>query len=114
MAYDDSNMTLEEEYRLRMLQYTPLRGDVNKDGRVDWKDVRRVLRAMDSHPGSCRWDRRCDVNHDGVVNCRDLRIVLRNLGRPAWRNITIEVNTVDNLVYGETTHFSLIGIHKPA
>ena len=28
-----------------------------------------------------------------------------------WINITTYVNTTNNVIYGETTHFSLIGIH---
>jgi hypothetical protein len=97
---------------IRLLRYDPLPTDVDKDGRVDWKDVRRVLKAMDSCVGSRRYDPACDINHDGVVNYKDLLLVMKDLGKSAWTDITTFVDTTNHLVYGETGHFSGIGVHE--
>jgi Tol biopolymer transport system component len=53
-------------------------GDVSGDGRVDFRDVRLVARALGSRPGQPRWNPAADLNHNGRVDVRDLSIVLRS------------------------------------
>ncbi len=112
MTYYPGDMTPEQESQLRLLRYDALATDVYKDSKVDWRDVCRVLKALGSRPGSPRWDPACDVNLDGMINCKDLLAVLKDLGRSAWTDITEFVDTERNVIYGETGHFSGIGIHS--
>jgi hypothetical protein len=111
MTYDPDDMTLEQESQLRLLRYDPLATDVNKNSKVDWIDICRVLKALCSRPGSPRWDPACDVNLDGMINCKDLLAVSKDLGKSAWTDITKFVDTENNVVFGETPHFWGIGIH---
>jgi parallel beta-helix repeat protein len=112
MIYDDTGMTAHQEGSLMLLQYDALITDVNKDGKVDWRDLFWVLMALGSRPGSRRWNPACDVNNDGVVNCRDLLAVTKDLGKSAWTDITKSVDLNNNVIYGETSHFSGIGVHQ--
>lgn len=52
-------------------------GDVNGDGRVNFRDLFAVIRSY----GPCGADCPADLNRDGVVDFRDALIVLANLGR---------------------------------
>jgi chitinase len=56
--------------------------DVDGDGRVTWKDVRLIAKAI--HEGSK--DPRFDVDGDGKVTFRDLRVALFQLGRKCHRH----------------------------
>lgn len=112
MSYDDTGMTPCEESSLVLLRYDALATDVNKDSKVNLIDVCKVLMALGSSPGNRRWNPACDVNHDGVINCKDLCAVLKDLGESAWTNITTSLDTVNNLIYAETSQFSGIGIHR--
>jgi hypothetical protein len=43
---------------------------------------------------------------------KDISYAARNFGKTTqWTDITTHVDTINNIIYGETTHFSLIGIH---
>jgi hypothetical protein len=119
MTYDltgmSASMTKSMTYHpggLRLMRYDALATDVNKDSKVDLRDICRVLVALGSCSGSRRYDAACDINHDGVVNCKDLFAVMKDLGKSAWTNITTFVDTVNHLIYGETGHFSGIGVHQ--
>lgn len=56
-------------------------GDVNKDGKVDIKDVYAVCLAFGSDSHSPKWKPECDLNADGRIDIRDLWIVWRNYGK---------------------------------
>jgi hypothetical protein len=56
-------------------------GDVNKDGKVDVKDVYAVCLAFGSDSHSPKWKPECDLNADGRVDIRDLWIVWKNYGK---------------------------------
>jgi hypothetical protein len=107
-------MSYDPESNLVLLRYDALATDVNKDSKVDWRDICRVLMALGSRSGSRRYDAACDINHDGVVNCKDLLAVMKDFGKSAWTNITTFVDTTNHLIYGETGHFSGIGVHQQA
>jgi len=53
-------------------------GDVNGDGRVDFRDVNLVARAFGSQPGQPRWNQAADLNQNGRVDLGDLLFVLRS------------------------------------
>ncbi len=47
-----------------------------------------------------------------MVDMRDIEVAAKNFGRTSnWVSITLFVDTANNVIYGVTTHFSLIGIH---
>jgi hypothetical protein len=59
----------------------PLVGDVNGDGKVDYKDVQIVKAALGTTAGMPGYDPRADVIRDGVVDDQDLQAVLEQLRR---------------------------------
>jgi hypothetical protein len=115
IIYDDSGMTPEEEASLKMGQIDLIPGDTNRDGKVELKDIYAVAKAYGSYPGHPRWNPACDINGDGKVELKDYYVTCKNYGKTAhWAIITTTVDTVNNLIYGTTNHFSLIGIHQGA
>jgi hypothetical protein len=95
----------------QLLQTDIMPGDVNLDGVVNWKDLWLILKAWGSSPGNPRWNPNCDLNHDNKINYLDFLIALRNYGRTShWTNITTQVDTVNHIIYGTTSHFSVFGI----
>jgi hypothetical protein len=111
-AFNGSNMTLQQKSSLQMMEYTPIPGDVNGDGKVDMGDVVSILKAFGSTPGTPRWNPNCDIEGNGKIGMGDVVIALRNFGKFAkWVNITLYVDTTNNIIYGRTTHFSFITIH---
>ena len=67
--------------------------DINKDGKVDGRDISIVARALFSSPGNRRWNPAADVNGDEKVTLADLFLVIesshdRECEKPAhhwWR-----------------------------
>jgi hypothetical protein len=55
--------------------------DVTGDGRVTWRDVDKIARAIARHSR----DRRYDVDGNGRVGSHDLALALRQLGRRCQR-----------------------------
>jgi hypothetical protein len=55
--------------------------DINKDGKVDLKDVFAVARAYGSHPGDPNWNPACDINQDLKVDLKDYYAVCRHFGK---------------------------------
>jgi len=51
------------------------------DGKVDIKDVYRVIKAFNSKPGDPNWDPPCDINNDGKVDIKDVYTAIRNFGK---------------------------------
>lgn len=113
LTYNDSNMTQQQESNLQMMHYTPMPGDISPPfGSVDMRDIGGAARAFGTKPNDTRWDKNADINGDGKVDMKDIGLVAKNFGKIAqWINITTRVDTTNNVIYGETTHFSLIGIH---
>jgi hypothetical protein len=112
IRYDDTGMTWCQEKRLRLYICTgedPL-GDVNHDGIVNLKDIFLITSALGTQPGDRRWKPDCDLNNDGHVNLKDLCIALKNFGQSFWDDITQYVDIENNIVYGDTDHFSIFGV----
>jgi hypothetical protein len=123
VSFDGSNMTQQQKSNLRMLQYTPLLADMSgatpgvPDGVVNMRDIAYIIAHFATTPNSTNWDPRCDIYGptgapDGVVNMRDIAFAVASFNQVSvWIDITSHVDTTNNIVYGQTTHFSFIGIH---
>jgi subtilisin family serine protease len=55
--------------------------DINRDGRIDIKDIALVANAFGTGAGDSRWNPDADLNHDGVVDIKDVGSVARNFGK---------------------------------
>jgi hypothetical protein len=55
------------------------RGDVDRDGDVDSRDLALVAKALFTRPGQRHWNPAADINGDGRVDIRDLNIVLQSM-----------------------------------
>jgi hypothetical protein len=113
IAFDGSNMTTQDKSNLTMIQYTPIPGDVIAPfGLVDIRDIHFIALLYGTNSTSPNWNPLADLNGDGKIDIRDVHIAAVNYGKTAnWINITLYVDTTNNIVYGQTTHFSFIGIH---
>jgi hypothetical protein len=116
--YDDTGLTSEQEAALTLWRFDPagsVTGDVNGNGRVDLIDLLIITFALGTSPGQRRWNPSCDLNGDLKVNVVDLLIAIMNFGKtstPAvWTNITTHIDVVNNIVYGDTDHFSPYRVH---
>ncbi len=56
------------------------RGDINRDGRVDGKDLFLLARAFGTSPSSRAWDEDADFDQDGDIDGTDLAVVADNFG----------------------------------
>lgn len=112
ITYDDTGLTLRQEQKLRL--YTsdgvlPV-GDINKDGKVDLKDLALITLAMGTVPGKTRWNPNADLNGDGKITLADLGLAAKHLGESSWIDITLSIDTTNNIICGETSHFSGFGV----
>jgi hypothetical protein len=125
IIYDDSNMTQQEEDSLQLFQWQLEVCDVTgstpgvPDGIDNMRDIGYFANRFMTNSSSPNWDPRCDVTGpppgapDGVVDMRDIGMAASHFGcADQWVNITLSVDTAKDIIYGITTHFSLIGIHK--
>ena len=123
LAFDGSNMTQQQKSNLKMMQYRPLIAEMSgptpgvPDGVVNMRDIAYIVAHFNTVPNSSYWDPTCDIYGpsgvpDGVVNMRDIAYAVACFGQTStWQNITANVDTTNNLIYGQTNHFSFIGIH---
>jgi predicted GH43/DUF377 family glycosyl hydrolase len=58
--------------------------DINKDGRVEMKDVAIVARAFGSTSGDPNWNPMADLNKDGVVDKTDITMVVESFGKTVY------------------------------
>ncbi|MEK9148493.1 MAG: dockerin type I domain-containing protein, partial [Candidatus Desantisbacteria bacterium] len=75
-------------YNPRYNSYNP-RYDVNKDGRIDYRDIHEVYRAMRKRIGNPGWEdrlelikegaKRQDFNQDGKIDKEDLFTILKEI-----------------------------------
>ncbi|MCJ7424898.1 dockerin type I domain-containing protein [Candidatus Bathyarchaeota archaeon] len=54
--------------------------DVNRDGKIDVRDVAMLSSAFGSYAGHPRWNIECDVNQDGRIDVADVARTSRNFG----------------------------------
>ncbi|NIQ07561.1 MAG: hypothetical protein GWO20_18135, partial [Candidatus Korarchaeota archaeon] len=108
LQYDDTNLTDAEESNLTLIRaesIEALRSDVNQDLVVNGTDVSIVANAVKQ---SYWYDPLLDINNDGFVNEDDVHIVNENKGTTLV-DITLEVSTDLNIIYGTTDRFSIFG-----
>lgn len=55
--------------------------DINRDGKVDMKDVRTAAKAFGSYPGHSRWNFIADWNRDNTVDMKDIRAIAKAFGK---------------------------------
>ena len=118
LAYDDTGMGLDREGNLQMMQYTPIPGDVVNYGEVNILDVFLIAHGFGATPESANWNAAGDITGsqylvpDGKIDIRDIFVCARNFSKTSlWTSIMTHIDTELNIVRGETTHFSIIGIH---
>lgn len=73
----DGNNT--DRYPL-MKPWTFLIGDVNRDGKVDIKDLVLLIKAYGSYPGHPKYNSNADFNDDGKVDIKDLVLLIKHYG----------------------------------
>jgi Ca2+-binding EF-hand superfamily protein len=56
-------------------------GDINRDGKVDMKDVAIAAKAFGSCAGDPRWNPVADQNEDGKIDLKDIALVAKNFGK---------------------------------
>jgi hypothetical protein len=59
----------------------PLPGDINRDSKVDIKDVAIAAMAFGSYPGDPRWNPMADENEDGKIDVKDIATIAKNFGK---------------------------------
>jgi len=118
--YDDSGLDETEEENLRLYVGSPV--DFNADGSVNGNDIALIQKEQTSdNPDLSTFD----LNNNGEVDSFDENIVkdyansglIVNPGqdnagefRIPWIDITTELDTYNNMIYGEYWHLSLFGI----
>ena len=58
----------------------PIAGDVNRDMRVDIKDLAIVAKSYGTYPGLPKWNPYVDLNKDDKVDIKDLALVAKHYG----------------------------------
>jgi parallel beta-helix repeat protein len=64
----------------------PIPGDINKDMKVDYKDLFQLAAAYGSTPEKPNWNPHADLNNDDTVDCKDLFILSTNYGKEWTEN----------------------------
>jgi parallel beta-helix repeat protein len=59
-------------------------GDINRDGKVDIKDIAIAASAFGSVPEHPRWNPIADINQDGKVDIKDLALIAKNFGKTSF------------------------------
>jgi len=59
----------------------PIDGDINKDMKVDIRDIAIVSKAFGSYLGHQRWNPIADVNQDNKVDLKDVGLIAKNFGK---------------------------------
>jgi hypothetical protein len=121
VRYEDIWPDEEQEEALRL--YMSKCVDFNLDGTINGQDLSLIKKGIRQGANqSSPWNVPFDVNSDGVVDEVDVAIVMMyksqglivNEGRDGmeqarlpWIDITTYVDAANNIVYGETDHFSI-------
>jgi hypothetical protein len=61
-----------------------LKGDINKDNAVNFKDSILLGAAFNSMPGDPNWNQNADLNSDGIINYKDAIILGANFGSSGY------------------------------
>lgn len=60
---------------------SPMEGDLNRDMKVDVRDLAIAAEAFGSYIGHERWKMQADVHQDGRVDIRDMVAIAKNFGK---------------------------------
>jgi parallel beta-helix repeat protein len=60
---------------------SPILGDVNRDMKVDMRDIALCCGAFMAKPGDPRWNPNCDLNSDSKIDIRDIAIACQQFGQ---------------------------------
>lgn len=114
LGYDDTNMTSEQESSLQIVLYTPIPGDIQPGyGKLDMRDISYVARRFLVNYQDPLWDPLADINYDEKIDMKDIAACAKNFARTSeWTSITSYIDVANDIIYGDTTHFSIIGIHQ--
>lgn len=58
----------------------PIIGDINKDMKVDIRDVAIAAQAFGAYRDHPRWKQNADTNKDNIVDIRDIALIAKNFG----------------------------------
>jgi len=76
---------------IRIIEYTPIPGDINYDGRVDLYDIVVVATAYGARPGDPGWNPDADVAPPwGTINLYDAVTILYHYGK-TWTTNNADV-----------------------
>lgn len=108
LPYDETDVSNENDLRLfRGDSIDALYSDVNGDGIVDGTDVSIVANAIKTTtPKEQIYNPLLDVNRDGILDEADIHTINENKGQ-LLQDITYEVDTINNIIYGTTYQFSV-------
>ncbi|MEM2916734.1 MAG: dockerin type I domain-containing protein [Candidatus Bathyarchaeia archaeon] len=82
----DATMTfceysMHDDIFLKCLASIRIQGDINNDGKVDFRDIALVASAFGSHPGQSKWNPNVDINQDDKVDVFDIALTAKNFGK---------------------------------
>jgi len=126
IIYDDTGLTPEQESSLQLAHWLLL-GDITgetpnpyefiSDGKVDIKDIAIIAKYFGQNVPPAPPE--CDISGptlgmpDGKIDIRDVALAAINFGKTAQAiDITTYLDTENNVIYGETDHLSIFGVHR--
>lgn len=123
--YDDSGLTIEQEMKLRLFMACHC-VDFNEDGTINGQDLSILKKGIKKGAIEIETDNygflSFDLNGDGAYDKLDENIVKDHMtkglivnqgendlphARLPWLGITTSVDIENNIIYGETDHFSI-------
>jgi lysophospholipase L1-like esterase len=84
LAAPTPNATDKEVARFLVAGTTVLAGDIDRDGRVDGRDLVHLARRFGAHLGETRYLAAADLNADGTIEGGDLAVLASNFGRSTF------------------------------
>ncbi len=117
ITYDDTNMTGEEESNLQLMQHITIPWDLDGDYDVDIYDAVKLLVRYGVKEGETGYDPDCDIDKDGRIFLYDAVILCSHYGQELepserWQDVTVQIDTENNLIFAETTHLSIFGVTR--
>jgi len=76
----DTPILFRDRYPL-MHPWPPFPADINRDGKIDGKDIAVVAKAFGSYPGHPRWNPQADLNQGNKIEGKDIAKVAKNFGK---------------------------------
>jgi len=70
--------------------------DVNRDGKVDGRDITLVAKCFGSIAGNPRWSWPCDINFDRKIDGRDITLCAKGFGQKVnWTSVPADFSGVN-------------------